>query len=153
MDQSGATQSGIGDEAQFHVVHAVRGRTRLRVDSPELLAKLATAIETLFREHRGFHEVRVNPDCLSVVVTYDPDAIRIEAPVSIEEPVSGSFRSRLLPALTRPWAAADDMAAYVKESGHALLADLTGRWNRYAPTWLTLPDWLPRDDGADTRGH
>ena len=54
------------DSIGFRVVHAVRGRTRLRVDSPERLADLAQAIEELFHERPGVRDIRVNADCQSV---------------------------------------------------------------------------------------
>lgn len=60
-------------EVRFHLVHAVPGRTRMRVDTPHQLDELVAAIEAFFRDHPGLQEIRANRDCQSVVVTYDPD--------------------------------------------------------------------------------
>jgi hypothetical protein len=63
---------------RFHLVHAVRGRTRMRVTPPHLAADLARAFERLLRDHPGVREVRGNPDSGSVVVTYDPDVLDVD---------------------------------------------------------------------------
>ncbi len=63
---------------RFHLVHAVRGRTRMRVTPPHLAADLARAFERLLRDHAGVREVRGNPDSGSVVVTYDPDVLDVD---------------------------------------------------------------------------
>jgi hypothetical protein len=62
----------------FRLVHAVRGRTRLRVDPPHDAGELARAITDLLRGHPGVREIRLNEDCQSVVVTYDPDVLQVE---------------------------------------------------------------------------
>src|SRR5437868_7302896 len=63
---------------RFHLVHAVRGRTRMRVTPPHLAADLARAFERLLRDHPGVREVRGNSDSGSVVVTYDPDVLDVD---------------------------------------------------------------------------
>src|SRR5690242_17110514 len=62
----------------FHVIHAVRGRTRIRVDAPEMVDDLARAIEAFFRDRPGLTEIRVNRDCQSIVFSYDPEAVQPE---------------------------------------------------------------------------
>jgi hypothetical protein len=63
---------------RFHLVHAVRGRTRMRVEPPHRAEELARTIASLFREHPAIREIRAVADCGSVVLVYDPDALRID---------------------------------------------------------------------------
>src|SRR5256885_1147916 len=91
------------DSIGFRVVHAVRGRTRLRVDSPERLADLAQAIEELFHERPGVREIRVNADCQSVVFSYDADVLDADELLALASGAddNGSWRTslqRLLPS-------------------------------------------------------
>src|SRR6185295_17586649 len=79
---------------RFHLVHAVRGRTRMRVTPPHLAGDLARAFERLLRDHPGVREVHGNPDSGSIVVTYDPDVLDIER---LFEPSSELRASRLEP--------------------------------------------------------
>jgi len=91
------------DSIGFRVVHAVRGRTRLRVDSPERLADLAQAIEELFHERPGVRDIRVNADCQSVVFSYDADVLDADELLALASGAddNGSWRTslqRLLPS-------------------------------------------------------
>ncbi len=63
---------------QFHLVHAVRGRTRMRVEPPHHADELARVIAALFDGQPGIREIRPNEDCQSVVLEYDPDVLPIE---------------------------------------------------------------------------
>src|SRR5262245_53935264 len=133
VSQTSNSESGSG----FHVVHAVRGRTRIRVDSPELLARLAETIEGFFAEHPGLREVRVNPDCLSVVVTYDPDVVHVEVPVSTDDPTAG-WTASALDALTWPRDVAEDLTTTTVSTVRDLVQGAIERWNERAPAWLSL---------------
>ena len=75
---SPATESDGDPPIQFQLVHAVRGRTRVRVTPPHLAGELARAFERLLQDQPGVLEVRGNVDSGSVVVTYDPEALEIE---------------------------------------------------------------------------
>ena len=63
--------------AELEIVHAVRGRIRLRLkgdDVRELLSRIAD----LLRQQGGINVVQIKPTSNSLVVTFDPDAISIE---------------------------------------------------------------------------
>jgi len=66
------------DAVPFHLVHSVRGRARLRVDPPHDVDTLGRAIARILAECDGIQEIRVNPESRSVVVTYDPNLLRVE---------------------------------------------------------------------------
>ena len=62
---------------EYHVVHGVRGRLRVRFDDA-YFTKLATAngrpaLDTILRAQPGISEVRLNRVCRSAVLEYDPD--------------------------------------------------------------------------------
>lgn len=57
---------------QCHKVHAITGRTRLRVPAMAWHAELAQQLETYLGDQAGVATVRTVPVCGSVVVTYDP---------------------------------------------------------------------------------
>jgi hypothetical protein len=75
---------------QFELVHAVRGRTRMRVTPPELADELALAVERLLRDQPGIRQVRGNVDSGSVVITYDPDVLELERLFAVEPVPSGA---------------------------------------------------------------
>jgi len=82
----------------FRVVHAVRGRTRIRVDSPER----ARAIEELFRDRAGVREIRVNRECQSIVVSYDPDLLDADGLLALaDETEDASWRAWLGTSVTQ----------------------------------------------------
>src|SRR5215831_14270443 len=54
------------------MVHAIRDRLRMRVDCPRLFYGLSALCESFLRDQPGIHEVRLNPSCRSVILTYDP---------------------------------------------------------------------------------
>ena len=86
----------------FRVVHAVRGRTRIRVDSPERLEDVARAIEELFRDRPGVREIRVNRDCQSVIFSYDPDLLDADGLLALaDETEDASWRAWLGTSVTQ----------------------------------------------------
>ena len=58
--------------ADTSVVHAIRGRVRLRVPALKTSPGLAEPLERLLRDQRGVTDVSVNDWCHSVTVTCDP---------------------------------------------------------------------------------
>ena len=70
------------------LVHAIPGRARLRVESPELFESLAASFETLLRDQPGIREVRFNPICRSLVLHYDPELLSAESLVVFIEQLS-----------------------------------------------------------------
>ena len=86
----------------FRVVHAVRGRTRIRVDSPERVEDVARAIEELFRGRAGVREIRVNRECQSIVVSYDPDLLDADGLLALaDETEDASWRAWLGMSVTQ----------------------------------------------------
>jgi hypothetical protein len=63
------------DGIPFRLVHAVRGRARLRVDPPYDIDTLARAIGRILGAPGRGPEIRVDHDSRSVIVTYDPAAL------------------------------------------------------------------------------
>src|SRR5882724_8445613 len=95
----------------FHIVHAVRGRTRIRVDSPDLVDDLARAIEEFFGDRPGLTELRVNRDCQSIVFSYDPELIRAEDLLAFAgETRNGSWAGLLRASLVSAGADASHLA-------------------------------------------
>ena len=122
--------SGLASETpiQFHLVHAVRGRTRLRVDPPHRPDDLASAIADLFRDHPGLREIRLNEDCQSVVVIYDPEVLRIDDLLAeqVPEPAWASWvPSRLVAATQR----LDAWRAEAVRTGESVLDELWELWS------------------------
>ncbi len=63
--------------AELEIVHAVRGRMRLRLkgdDARELLSRIADHLQ----QQVGINVVQIKPTSNSLVVTFDPDAISME---------------------------------------------------------------------------
>ncbi len=58
--------------AETSVVHAIRGRVRLRVPTLKTFPGLAQPLERVLRDQPGVTDVSVNDWCYSVTVTYDP---------------------------------------------------------------------------------
>jgi cation transport ATPase len=71
--------------ARCRVVHAIRGRLRIRVDLPQIFAGLSGACEAFLRDQPGIQEVRLNPGCRSVVLSYNPDVLRADDLVTLVE--------------------------------------------------------------------
>jgi Cu2+-exporting ATPase len=63
---------------QCRVVHAIAGRLRVRIDDYELWQDLPAAFGGWMREQAGVQDVRLNPDCRSAVVAYDPATVNSE---------------------------------------------------------------------------
>lgn len=60
------------------VVHAIRGRLRVRVNFPQIFDGLSEAFNAFLRDQPGIQEVRLNPGCRSVVLNYNPDVLRVD---------------------------------------------------------------------------
>jgi heavy metal translocating P-type ATPase len=67
---AGGASTTMADRCR--VVHAIRGRLRMRLDCPQLFDGLSEACESFLRDQPGIQEVRLNPSCRSVILTYDP---------------------------------------------------------------------------------
>src|SRR6185295_4417358 len=80
------TESGGDPSIQFELVHAVRGRTRMRVTPPEQADQLARAVERMLRDQPGIRHVRSNVDSGSIVITYDPEMLRLDHLFGVETP-------------------------------------------------------------------
>jgi len=132
------------DSIGFRVVHAVRGRTRLRVDSPERLADLAQAIEELFHERPGVRDIRVNADCQSVVFSYDADVLDADELLALASGAddNGSWRTSLQRLLGSSVVAAGTSVGHLAEQALTSTRD-TAR--QLARTLLRWPGngWLP----------
>ena len=81
-----------------HVVHAIPGRIRIRIEAPE---PLDDGLPALLSERREVRDVRLNPRCRSLIVTYDPAAVRAEDLVELVGRTSGRPPAAV-PAATRP---------------------------------------------------
>jgi len=123
----------------FRVAHAVRGRTRIRVDAPERVEDVARAIEELFRDRAGVREIRVNRDCQSIVVSYDPDLLDADGLLALaDETEDASWRARLGGSLV----AAGTSVTQVAEQA---LAGARDSARRLGQLWSWPGDgWLPR---------
>jgi hypothetical protein len=71
--------------ARCRVVHAIRGRLRMRVDLPHIFDALSGACEAFLRDQPGIQEVRLNPGCRSVVLNYNPDVLTADDVVTLVE--------------------------------------------------------------------
>jgi len=129
--ENAARTNGGDDTIRFHLVHAVRGRTRMRVDSPQQLDALVQAIEDFFRDHPGLREIRANRDCQSVVVTYDPELLDAGPLVVTTEREETSPDSWLRTGTLL----ADDLVARAADAGHMLRQTIVN----LAPPWLRWP--------------
>ena len=123
----------------FRVVHAVRGRTRIRVDSPERLEDVARAIEELFRDRPGVREIRVNRDCQSVIFSYDPDLLEADGLLAFaDETEDESWRA---------WLGGSLVAARtsVTQGAEQALAGARDSARRLGQLWSWPGNgWLPR---------
>jgi Cu2+-exporting ATPase len=57
------------------ILHAIRGRIRIRVENPEVFRLASEQLKAFLRDQPGIQEVRLNPACQSIVLTYDPDIV------------------------------------------------------------------------------
>ena len=63
---------------QCQLVHAIPGRVRIRVKTPQFFEDLAEAFQAFLGDQPGIQEVRLSPSCRSVTLTYDPDVLKAE---------------------------------------------------------------------------
>jgi len=112
---------------QFQLVHAVRGRTRLRVTPADRTDELARAFARLLRDQPGVREVRSNADSGSIVVTYDPDQLDVERLFSGSSPGAAVASWSL-----NPLGAAREMLAgwlaIARDAGNDALERATDAW-------------------------
>jgi hypothetical protein len=114
---------------QIQLVHAVRGRTRVRVTPPHLAGYLVRAIEALLGDQPGIQEIRLNEDCGSVVLTYDPELLDLDRLVTVtweaeESDGTGGVFERLehAAAAVRGWIEG------ARAGGDSLLGEVGARW-------------------------
>jgi heavy metal translocating P-type ATPase len=60
---------------ECYPVHTIRGRMRLRVQTPQVFNGLAETVKDVLDDYRGVQGVRLNPLSRSMVITYDADAV------------------------------------------------------------------------------
>lgn len=89
----------------FELVHAMRGRVRMRAVPPHTVEELAEAIREFLDGRPGIEDIRMVPDCQSVVLTYDAEVLRAEdlralTQVSQDDSWVSWVRSRLLSPAT-----------------------------------------------------
>jgi len=127
----------------FHIVHAVRGRTRIRVDSPERVDDVARAIEDFFRDRPGLTELRVNRDCQSVVFSYDPEMVQAEDLLAFGDGArNGSWAGLLRASLVSAGADAGHLAEQALAGARDSARRLGELWSSLRDTWL--PGFLRR---------
>jgi cation transport ATPase len=68
---------------QCYPIHMIRGRMRLRVDTPQVFDGLAETVQDVLHEHPGVRGVRLNPQSRSMVITYDAEAVEADDLVSV----------------------------------------------------------------------
>jgi Cu2+-exporting ATPase len=61
---------------------------RMRVEDPELLGPASEGLDAYLRDQPGIQEVRLNPACRSVTLTYDPDIVTEAGLAGLLEKVS-----------------------------------------------------------------
>src|SRR5712691_7433418 len=126
----------------FRLVHAVRGRARMRVDSPELADELGSALAAFFHEQPGIQEIRVNRDCHSVVLAYDPDLVTGDDLLALgQEPSNGRGAAWVLQTASDATTALAHAADRVRLSAEMLFHEAR-RLSSYASSWL--PDFVKR---------
>lgn len=67
----------------FHVVHAIAGRVRFRVDAPHIFEHFTASFQSFLRSHEDILDVHMNRHCHSVVVCYVPTALSTDAVAKI----------------------------------------------------------------------
>jgi P-type Cu2+ transporter len=63
---------------QCRLVHSIPGRIRIRLEAPEVFRDQAEALQAALGDRPGVSDVRLNPDCRSVIVTFDRDRASAE---------------------------------------------------------------------------
>jgi Cu2+-exporting ATPase len=70
----------LGDEGprnpiRFELLHAVRGRVRMRSEDRAVLDDWSDSLEAFLRDRAGVEQVSFNPTCRTVVVTFDAEVV------------------------------------------------------------------------------
>ena len=97
----------LGDEEprnpiQFELLHAVRGRVRMRAGDRAVLDDWSDSLEAFLRDRSGIEHVSFNPTCRTMVVTFDAEVVSADdvatsvAGVTVEE--LRAFRPRRPPS-------------------------------------------------------
>jgi P-type Cu2+ transporter len=73
--------------ARCRVLHAIRGRLRMRVDLPQIFDGLSGACEAFLRDQPGVQEVRLNPGCRSMTLNCNPDVLKVDDLVALVDEV------------------------------------------------------------------
>ncbi len=106
VGQISPIESSLRSPLGCWVVHAIPGRLRLRMESWRLFVDLAMAFETFLRDLPGIQDVRLNPSCRSVTLTYDPTLSSAEALLARVQALSLDELA-LFPVHSRPGYAGD----------------------------------------------
>jgi hypothetical protein len=125
---------------RFRLVHAVRGRTRIRVDSADHLDGLAEAVREFLSREPGIQEIRVNRDSQSIVLTYDPDVLNPERLLALtRDEAEGGWLTGVA-SLSRARAALDGALQQAYAAGQALVRQMSdagrARWEAWVPRAL-----------------
>jgi hypothetical protein len=123
----------------FELVHAVQGRVRLRVLPPHDVDDLARAIEAVVGDWVGVQEIRRNPDCQSVVLTYDPDVLREAGVITLTSEATAGNESWIARRLADLEAAARALTERLGETAGWLVGKLPVALPRL---WITS-SWIP----------
>ncbi len=129
----------LGDDGiRFRVAHAVRGRTRLRVDSPDQLDALAEAVQRFLAAEPGIDEIRVVPASQSIVLTYDPDVLSPERLLALatEPAIEADWLGSVAPGLSRARAALDGALQQAIAAGEALVRQVNAAWPAGWEAWM-----------------
>jgi hypothetical protein len=133
------TGHAVDGALRFRVVHAVRGRTRIRVESVDHLDDLAGAVRAFLEREPGIQEIRVNRDSQSIVLTYDPDVLNADRLLALTRDSSGDgWLAVVSPGLSRARAALDDALQQAYAAGQAFVRQMSDAWR---PRWEA---WMPR---------
>ncbi|HEX8203582.1 MAG TPA: HAD-IC family P-type ATPase, partial [Isosphaeraceae bacterium] len=121
-----------------HVVHVIPGRIRIRIEAPRPL----DGLHALLTARRGVRDVRLNPRCRSLVVAFDPGAVRVEELVGLIR-TAPAPAAAAVPAKCRPGQEPGDGPAGLPLglAGAAVVLGLLG-WTAPMP-WLVLTAAIP----------
>ncbi|MEW6248605.1 MAG: heavy metal translocating P-type ATPase [Nitrospirota bacterium] len=90
--RSAAIGAASGDLGPVTLIHAIKGRLRVRVPRLKSDDRLADRLRFVLEDRPGIIDVQVNQGCASVTLTYDPAAV---TPDSVLETVRGLSRREL----------------------------------------------------------
>ena len=137
------------------VSHRTRGRVRLRVPLTRPYRRLAESLETFLLDQPGIRAVRVNRNCCSVIVDFDPNQWSADGVADLVRRQSREglilYRPKNLPVNGRPSADAIHPLATTLLSSAAVLGSWMFRsWASPAVPWLVALSSLPTLSRAST---